>query len=128
MIGDDHPIVLEVIADRGMIGSDKAVSIGLIVTELVINAVKYAFPTNKAGALVHVTYASQGPDWTLVVSDNGVGKSAADAAETPGGLGTIIVKALVQQLDARMDVSSGATGVSVSITRATIETRMPQAA
>ncbi|MDB5482327.1 MAG: histidine kinase [Caulobacteraceae bacterium] len=128
MIGDDQPIALKVIADHGMIGSDKAVSIGLIVTELVINAVKYAFPTNKAGALVHVTYESQGPDWKLIVSDNGVGKSANDAAETPGGLGTIIVKALVQQLDARMDVVSAATGVSVSITRATIETRMPQAA
>ena len=58
-----------------------------------------------------------------------LGKSgAADAADTPGGLGTIIVKALVQQLDARMDVVSGSKGMSVSITRATIETRLPQAA
>jgi two-component sensor histidine kinase len=128
MIGDDQPIALEVIADEGRIGSDKAVSIGLIVTELVINAVKYAFPTNKAGSLVRVTYESHGPDWNLIVSDNGVGKSADQEAETPGGLGTIIVKALVQQLDARMEVVSSDAGMSVSISRGDFATRLPQAA
>ena len=128
MIGEDQPIVLKVIADHGMIGSDKAVSIGLIVTELVINAVKYAFPANKPGALVQVAYESLGTDWKLVVSDNGVGKGAASDADSAGGLGTIIVKALVEQLDARMDVVSGPAGMSVSITRATVDTQLPQAA
>jgi two-component sensor histidine kinase len=128
MIAEDQPIALKVIADEGRIGSDKAVSIGLIVTELMINAVKYAFPVKKAGALVHVTYESQGPDWKLTVSDNGVGKGPDDVAETAGGLGTIIVKALVQQLGARMDVVSSPAGMSVSIARATFESRIPQAA
>ena len=128
MIGDDQPIALQVIADEGRIGSDKAVSIGLIVTELVINAVKYAFPTNKAGGLVRVTYESNGQDWKLVVSDNGVGKNVVAGAEEPGGLGTIIVKALVQQLDAHMEVASSDSGVSVSISRASFATRLPQAA
>jgi chemotaxis protein methyltransferase CheR len=129
MIGEDQPIALKVIADDGMIGSDKAVSIGLIVTELVINAVKYAFPTQKADALVHVTYESQGNNWKLIVSDNGIGNAAAaGVGSAPGGLGTIIVKALVQQLDARMDVVSAPAGMSVSITRATFESRLPQAA
>ncbi len=53
----------------------KAVSIGLIVTELPINAIKYAFPINTAGALVLVTYEIEGSDWKLTVSDNGVGKA-----------------------------------------------------
>ena len=128
MIGDDQPIVLEVVADSGRVGSDKAVSIGLIVTELVINAVKYAFPTNKPGALVQVAYESQGPDWKLVVSDNGVGKDAVPGAGAPGGLGTIIVKALVQQLDAHMEIASNDAGMSVSITRASSASRLPQAA
>jgi chemotaxis protein methyltransferase CheR len=128
MIDEGQPIQLKVIADAGQIGSDKAVSIGLIVTELVINAVKYAFPTNKPGAVVNVTYESKSDDWKLIVSDNGVGKNAAVAAETPGGLGTIIVKALVQQLDAHMEMVSAPAGLSVSITRATFESRMPKAA
>ena len=128
MIGDDQSIVLKVIADQGMIGSDKAVSMGLIVTELVINAIKYAFPTDRADALVRVTYESQGPDWKLNISDNGIGKGAKDGPEVAGGLGTIIVKALVQQLKAQMDVVSTATGMSVSITQATFQTLRPEAA
>jgi two-component sensor histidine kinase len=128
MIGEDQTVVLKVIADEGTIGSDKAVSIGLIVTELVINAVKYAFPTNKPDGLVQVAYESDRLDWKLVVSDNGVGKGAAAAADTPGGLGTIIVKALVQQLDAHMQVASSAAGMSISIIRGSDASRMPQAA
>ena len=73
MIGEGRSTTLSVVADAGKIGSDKAVSIGLIVTELVINAIKYAFPTDRAGAQVLVSYKSDGADWTLVVSDNGVG-------------------------------------------------------
>jgi len=103
------------------------VSLGLIVTELVINALKYAFPTKKAGSLVMVTYESKGADWKLIVSDNGVGKDVSGAAAA-GGLGTVIVQALVKQLDARMDVSSSPGGLSVAVTRATFTSNMPQAA
>ena len=127
MVGENQPITIEVMAEEGMIDSAKAVSIGLIVTELVINAIKYAFPTNKAGALVLVTYEADGADWKLIVSDNGVGKSAGDAARTKSGLGTAIVEALMKQLKARMDVVSGAAGLSISITRASFTSRMPQA-
>ena len=64
----------------------------------------------------------------MVVSDNGVGKTIDAGAEAPGGLGTIIVKALVQQLDAHMQVVTSEAGMSVSITRASFVTRLPQAA
>ena len=122
MIVDDQQIALEVVADHGMIGSEKIVSIGLIVTELVINAIKYAFPTNRPGGLVRVIYESDGPDWTLTVSDNGVGKDHDDGAAKSGGLGTIIVQALVKQLHARMDQASSADGMSVVITKAGVRT------
>jgi chemotaxis protein methyltransferase CheR len=128
MIGEDQPTTLKVIADSGRLTSAQAVSIGLIVTELAINAFKYAFPTDKAGAQILVTYESAKSDWKLIVSDNGVGKSAGDGAETPGGLGAVIVKALVQQLDAHMDVVSSTAGMTISITRASFTSRMPQAA
>ena len=129
MIHDRETLTLSVEADDGVATADASVSLGLIVTELVINAVKYAFPTQKPDALVHVTYESQGDNWKLIVSDNGVGAAATAAVgSAPGGLGTIIVKALVQQLDARMDVVSVPAGMSVSITRATFESRLPQAA
>jgi chemotaxis protein methyltransferase CheR len=128
MIGD-QPIMLQVMADEGAIGSAQAVSMGLIVTELVINALKYAFPADKAGSLVMVTYESKGDDWKLVVSDNGVGdKSGKDVVTAKGGLGTVIVKALVKRLDAQMVVTSSPSGMSVSVTHATFTSNMPHAA
>ena len=127
MIGDDQPTTLKVIADDGRLGSAQAVSIGLIVTELVINAFKYAFPIDKPDAQILVTYESDRLDWKLIVSDNGVGKSDNEA-DAVGGLGTVIVKALVQQLDARIEMVSSAAGMTVSVTRATFTSRMTQAA
>lgn len=115
LIGEVQPITIEVLADDASIDSAKAVGLGLIVTELVINAVKYAFPTNQAGATVTIAYRRTGVDWTLIVSDNGVGKGTSDAVATNGGLGTAIVLALAKQLDARVEVLSSANGMSVSI-------------
>jgi two-component sensor histidine kinase len=87
MIGDSQPIALEVIADHGVIGSDKAVSIGLIVTELLINAVKYAFPAFREDARITVTFASDDDAWTLTVGDNGVGKAEGAPSSKQGGPG-----------------------------------------
>lgn len=128
MISEGQPIVLKVVADDGKLGSSQAVSMGLIVTELVINALKYAFPTNKVGAMVMVTYESRGDDWNLVISDNGVGKDAASVPQTTGGLGTVIVQALVKQLNARMEIDNTLDGLSVAITRASFASNMPHAA
>jgi two-component sensor histidine kinase len=105
MIGESQPLALKVVADDGLIGSDKAVSIGLIVTELVINVIKYAFPTIKADALATVSFASDADGWTLVVADNGVGPTVPAAPAAGGGLGTVIVGALVKQLAAQMTIS-----------------------
>ncbi|WID97204.1 histidine kinase dimerization/phosphoacceptor domain -containing protein [Bosea vestrisii] len=128
MVGEGQPIAIKVMAHSGVIGSDKAVSIGLIVTELVINAIKYAFPSAKAGAMILVTYEIDAGDWKLTVSDNGVGKCASDGTGHNSGLGTAIVQALVKQLDAAMDTVSGRDGMKISITRATFTSNMPRAA
>jgi two-component sensor histidine kinase len=114
MVSESRPIALEVIADHGLIGSDKAVGIGLIVTELVINAIKYAFPVARTDARITVSFDGAGPDWTLTISDNGVGKAEATVGSPGGGLGTVIVKALVKQLDANMTVKI-ADGMHISI-------------
>lgn len=127
MIGDSQPIELTVVADRGAIGSDKAVSIGLIVTELLINAVKYAFPTFRKDARVTVTFASDGEGWTLTVGDNGVGKAANAAASKHGGLGTVIVDALVKQLEGHMTVVATG-GMTVTIRHAHAGAATPVAA
>uniref|UniRef100_B0T0G0 histidine kinase n=1 Tax=Caulobacter sp. (strain K31) TaxID=366602 RepID=B0T0G0_CAUSK len=114
MIGDSQPIVLKVVADHGAIASDKAVSIGLIVTELLINAIKYAFPVFKEDARVTVTFVSDADAWTLTVSDNGIGKATEAASNKHGGLGTVIVDALVKQLDGHMTLTTTG-GLTVTI-------------
>ena len=106
--------------------SARAVSLGLIVTELVINALKHAFPKDSQDGLVVVSYEIDGPDWKLIVSDNGIGKPDVAAAPAKGGLGTTLVKALAQDLDAEVEVVSGPGGVNVSLTHAAFPSRLPQ--
>jgi two-component sensor histidine kinase len=123
MIADSRPISLRVQAEDGTAGSAHAVSIGLIVTELVINALKYAFPYDQQDGEVIVSYKVAGSDWKLTISDNGVGMSTNGAgiatngaAPRKGGLGTSLVMALAQHLGAQVETASGPNGVIVSIT------------
>jgi two-component sensor histidine kinase len=127
MIGDSSPATLQVVADSGTVVSADAVSIGLIVTELVINALKYAFPDPTSSASVTVRFEMRATDWKLSVSDNGVGKPDIGAA-AKGGLGTSLVSALAHQLDAQVIATSSSEGMSVSITHATFVSRFPEAA
>jgi two-component sensor histidine kinase len=82
------------------------------VTELVINALKHAFPGHHGGKIV-VVYKSHGPDWTMSVSDNGIGMITSSEGPKPG-LGTNIVEALAKRLDAEVQVASANPGTAVS--------------
>jgi two-component sensor histidine kinase len=128
MIGDSNPAVLVVKSDSRLLASADAVSLGLIVTELVINALKYAFPTAKESASVTIRYEVDDTDWKLSVSDNGVGRAEGAGQPKKGGLGTSLVSALAHQLDAQVVTTSSPDGLSVSITHATFTSRAPLAA
>ena len=128
MIGDSRPISLKVEADAGTIVSHQAVSIGLIVTELVMNALKHAFPGVKKDAAIVVSYKVSDTDWKLAISDNGGGKPDLSAFEKKGGLGTSLVKSLAKQLDAGLETVSDSHGTAVTITHATFKTQPLKAA
>jgi two-component sensor histidine kinase len=115
MIGTTRPVALIVKADSGTAVSADAVSIGLIVTELAINALKHAFPDDATRGQVIVSYQINGNDWKLTVSDDGLGRQETGKRAIKGGLGTNLVKALAQQLDATVETVSGPKGTSVSI-------------
>ncbi len=114
MISDHDRISLVTTVDESKTSADVSVSLGLIVTELVINALKHAFPGHAQVGKITVDYRADGTSWTMTVGDNGVGMPA-DHARTKPGLGTGIVDALSRQLDASVDVADAAPGTTVSI-------------
>ena len=113
MIRDHDKVSIKVTTDDSAVHADISVSLGLIVTELVINALKHAFPANRAGKIA-VDYKARGPNWTLTVCDDGVGMPNGPASATPG-LGTSIVEALARQLHARVEVKDARPGTDVSV-------------
>ena len=127
MIGSSRPISLKVHADACTIVSRQAVSIGLIVTELVMNALKHAFPGEKSDAAIVVSYKIAETDWKMTISDNGIGRPDPGTDQLKPGLGTSIVQSLAKQLDARVDIESDSHGTAVSITHATFKPKQPKA-
>ena len=113
MIRDPKQLSLRVDADDSAVHPDISVSLGLVVTELVINALKHAFPGGRSGAIV-VGYRALGEGWTLSVTDNGVGMPKDAASATPG-LGTSIVSARANQLNADVQVKEANPGTAVSL-------------
>jgi two-component sensor histidine kinase len=115
MIQDHNQLTLEVKADESVISSETSVCLGLIVTELVINALKHAFPDNRTGKII-VEYQAQRSGWSLMVSDNGIGMS--DHGSTKAGLGTSIIQALARQLQARINVADVNPGTAIHVIHA----------
>ena len=116
MINDHDQLTLTASVDDSATKADTSVSLGLIVTELVINALKHAFPRHRKGH-IQVDYRADGPAWTLSVRDTGVGMPRDHASAKPG-LGTGIVEALAKQLGATVRLTSADPGTQVSIIHA----------
>ena len=111
MVGN-RPIAITVESAGGTTTSSEGISLGLITTELVINALKHAFPDGKVGKIV-VEYGVNKTGWKLVVSDNGIGIVVTPARK--GSLGTVIVQSLARQLGATVERKTSPKGTSVSI-------------
>src|SRR3954453_9868702 len=123
MIGDTGPILLNGVREVGSASSREAENLGLIVTEVVMNALKHAFPGDRANGQITVAYDRAGTNWKLSISDNGVGKLDGVLAYEKSGLGTGIIKALSTQLDAQVKTLTGPEGTTVSITHTTSPSR-----
>jgi chemotaxis protein methyltransferase CheR len=119
MISDNRRVSIKFNGTGGKSTRRDAESVGLIVTELVINSLKHAFNETTKGGEITVAYDVSGTDWQLAVSDNGSGKPDGVFAQPKTGLGTGVVKALSKQLDAQVVTMSGALGTKVSVTHAT---------
>jgi len=87
-------------SDAIEIDPDRAVAIGIIVNELVMNAVKYAYP-DGAGP-IHIDLKSEDDDIVVSIADDGVGLNVkTDPRST--GMGQRIVSAMAAKLDASVE-------------------------
>jgi two-component sensor histidine kinase len=98
-----RPASIEMVGEGGSATSRQAESLGLIATELVMNALKHAFPADKLDGRITVAYAVGGTNWKLSIADDGVGRPDGIFAQPKIGLGTGIIKALAQQLGAKVE-------------------------
>jgi PAS domain S-box-containing protein len=127
MTDDSRPISLKVQVEGGTASSAEMASIGLIATELVINAFKHAFVDDRAAGLIVVAYKATETSWRLAVSDNGSGtlEGHLKLDKPSSGLDTMIVEALAKQLDARVEVVRNPKGTTASITHGTSDPAWP---
>lgn len=106
-----RPVALTVTAESHPLPLATAGDVGLVVNELITNALKHAFPAGREG-VVRVTFRRDGDAYELVVADNGVGAAPGRAARGTegGGLGGQLVRALATQLGGRLEVAAGEVG------------------
>jgi len=116
MIDEEGKITLTTTTDDSSANANVSTSLGLIVTELVINALKHAFPERDKAGEIKVDYHAKGTGFALTVSDDGVGIAASGKPTAPG-LGTGIVDALAKHLGAIVETTDAAPGTKVAVVR-----------
>jgi two-component sensor histidine kinase len=108
-------VSLELDVEDVALAADDAIPCGLILNELITNALKHAFPTGRAGTVTVELRPLEGGEVRLGVSDDGVGLPAGLDVQGHASLGLQLVRMLAQQLDARLEVVQ-ARGTSFRLT------------
>jgi two-component sensor histidine kinase len=104
-------IALKTDIERERLSADRAIPLGLIVNELVTNAVKYAFPGDSSGSILVALKRSPG-ELRLTIADDGKG---VDPRRTDSGAGGRLVEAFARQLGGRIERKSGSKGTTVGL-------------
>jgi two-component sensor histidine kinase len=103
-----RPVAIKVQADEVYLKTDHAVAAGLIVNELVTNALKHAFPGDRAGT-VNVILTKTLP-MRLIVEDDGIGRAVKQE-----NMGSKLTQRLAQQLGATISWDDANPGCRVSV-------------
>ena len=113
----DRAIMLKTDIESVLLPTDRAIPIGLIVNELVTNAVKYAFPGESSGTVMVVLKREPG-ELRLTVADD---SKRVDPRRADSGLRGRLVEGFAQQLDGRVERESGSQGTTVRLILPTCE-------
>lgn len=96
-------VQLEIDVDEIDMDINTSVPLGLIINELVSNALKYAFPGDKSG-YVKIGLHKKGKEYVLEVSDNGVGLPEDFDVDKTDTLGMLLINSLTQQIDGTLKI------------------------
>ena len=110
--GMEQRISIEVIMDTYELDIDVAIPIGLIVNELLTNALKYAFPNEKKGT-IQIRLANTTGKLQLDVNDDGIGMNTKNK-KVEYGFGTQLIALLTKQLNGKIELNTE-KGTAVSI-------------
>ncbi len=96
---------------------DRAIPCGLLLNELVSNALKHAFPDGRQGWVRVALYTGPNEEYTLIVGDNGVGLPGDLDVFATSSLGLQLVQTLTRQLGGRLSVDrTGGVTFQISFT------------
>jgi two-component system, sensor histidine kinase PdtaS len=107
-------IELEFRSDALSLPVDKAISCGLILTELITNALKHAYPPAQPGKLSIHLLKSETDQARLIVKDSGVGMQETHRNGRASSLGFHLINTLTEQLDGTLTIEVAA-GTSVTV-------------
>ena len=118
---EDNSIRLQMDVEKIFLDLDRSILCGLIINELIINAIKYAFPPHwQPGSrdkerTICVYFQKQAQVFCFGVEDNGIGLPADLDLDKVDSLGMKIVRTLVRQLSGSLEVNR-AQGTGIKIT------------
>lgn len=112
---DSQRIQLQLEVENLLLAIDEAIPCGLIINELILNALKHAFPDGREGTLyIYLGHRDEDDQYLLIVRDDGVGLPADLDLARVDSLGLKLVNILVMQLKGRIEMS-GAPGAEFRI-------------
>ena len=104
-------VTVDIDVEKGLLlGIDQAIPCGLIVNELVSNALKHAFPSGQGRVSVTFSKSHNDDEYRLVIEDDGTGLPPDIDLQRSDFLGLKLVSLLVEQLHATVSVEPAATG------------------
>jgi two-component sensor histidine kinase len=112
---EDDRVQIEYALDQLYLDVDTAIPLGLIINELVTNALKYAFPNGRSGAIRIALSKNEQNHLCLIISDNGVGQANTNKDVKSTAFGTKLIQMLSKKLKGTPEILPQEIGYATRI-------------